>query len=181
MVHKGTKKLETKRLTLRRFCVDDAEDMFRNWANDSQVSKFLNWEPHGTIEVTKSLLEEWEKGYENLNCYNWAIVLHGCLVGSVSLLNPNDITCEAEAGYCMSRAYWGKGIMAEALSAVVKYAFEEVGFRRIFAKHDVNNPNSGKVMRKCGMRYIETKIAPFALDSTRTALCDCYDIINSPN
>jgi len=56
MIHKGTETLHTERLMLRRFKHSDAEIMFQNYANDSEVTRFLNWEPHGNIEVTKSLL-----------------------------------------------------------------------------------------------------------------------------
>ncbi|NLA84266.1 MAG: GNAT family N-acetyltransferase [Clostridiales bacterium] len=180
MIHKGTKELHTERLVLRRFVIEDAQDMFNNWANDPEVTKYLSWEPHGSIEVTENLLRIWEKDYENPKCYNWAIVFDGHLNGSIGLLNPRDDMGEAEAGYCISKAYWGRGIAAEALAAVLKYAFEEAGFRRIIAKHDVRNPNSGKVMRKCGMKYVETARTPLALKPEKIVLCHCYEILN-PN
>ena len=56
-------------------------------------------------------------------------------------------------GYCMSRAHWRKGVMPEALKAVVDFLFDEVGFNRIEAEHDVNNPASGRVMEKAALRY----------------------------
>lgn len=180
MVHKGTKELMTDRLMLRRFLIDDAETMFINWANDPEVTKFLSWEPHGNIEITKSLLQSWVKEYENLNYYNWAVVYDGQLIGSIGLLSMKDEVGEAEAGYCISKAYWGKGIMAEALAAVINYSFDEVGFNRIIAKHNVQNPNSGKVMKKCGMKYLETKYTPLTLKSDKIVLCDFYEIRN-PN
>lgn len=178
MIHKGTKALVTNRLILRQFIKYDAKAMFNNWANDPEVTKFLSWEPHGSIEVTKALLESWVGDYKNLNCYNWAIVFGGDLIGSIGLLNPNYDISEAEAGYCMSKRYWGKGIMAEALTAVLQYSFDEVGFNRIFAKHNTDNPNSGKVMKKCGMRYLETKNAPLALKPDKIVMCDIYEILN---
>ena len=55
-------------------------------------------------------------------------------------------------GYCMSRAFWGRGIMPEALRAVMDYLFDTVGVSRIAACHDVNNPKSGRVMEKAGMK-----------------------------
>lgn len=180
MVHGGTKELQTERLVLRRFIVDDAEAMFKNWANDPEVTKFLSWEPHGSIEVTKSLLQSWVKNYENPDYYNWAIVFNGQLIGSIGMLLINDDISEAEVGYCISKKYWGKGIMAEALAAVLKYSFDEVGVKRIIAKHNIHNPNSGKVMKKCGMKYLETKNAPLALNSDKIAMCDFYEILN-PN
>ena len=60
---------------------------------------------------------------------------------------------EAIIGYCMGTKWWGQEIMPEAGKAVIKYLFEEVGFNRISASHDKNNPKSGKVMQKIGMIY----------------------------
>lgn len=60
-------------------------------------------------------------------------------------------------GYCMGRAHWGKGIMPEALSALIDFFFGEVGINRVEAEHEVNNPKSGRVMEKAGMRYEGTK------------------------
>ena len=53
MIHKGSKRLETERLILRRFKEEDAKMMFNNWANDPEVTRFLSWEHHGSLEVTK--------------------------------------------------------------------------------------------------------------------------------
>ena len=54
LTHKGTKELTTKRLKLRRFTVEDAQDMFNNWANDAEVTKFMRWPPHATLDVPAS-------------------------------------------------------------------------------------------------------------------------------
>ena len=58
----------------------------------------------------------------------------------------------AEIGYCLGRAFWGRGIMPEALRAVMDYLFDTVGLNRVWAGHDVNNPKSGRVMEKAGMK-----------------------------
>lgn len=68
--------------------------------------------------------------------------------------------------------------MAEALELVLKFAFEDVRLHRIHAKHDIQNPNSGKVMKKCGMKFLETKMAPLALKSETSVMCSCYEILN---
>ena len=57
--HKGTQKIETERLILRKAKIEDAEAMFRNWANDPEVTKFLTWPVHGSVEITKKLLAGW--------------------------------------------------------------------------------------------------------------------------
>ena len=59
MNHCGTQKLETERLVLRRFTEDDALAMFENRASDSEVTKFLMWQPHSDVEVSKGVIADW--------------------------------------------------------------------------------------------------------------------------
>ena len=156
--HKGTEAINTDRLLLRRFELDDANDMFKNWANDSEVTKFLSWKTHSSVEVTKEILANWINEYKNNNIYNWAIELKeiGEVIGNICIVRFDEKNYSCEIGYCISRKYWGKGIMGESLKAVIDYLFSEVGFNRIVAKHDTNNVASGKVMLKSGMKYEET-------------------------
>ena len=150
----GTETIETKRLILRRFTTDDAEDMFNNWASDPEVTKFLTWPTHADVEVTRGLLTDWVSKYEDGDYFNWAIEYKetGSVIGNISVVHLNENVDGAEIGYCMSRSYWGKEIMPEALKAVIDYLFEKAGFNRIAACHDVNNPKSGRVMDKAGMK-----------------------------
>ena len=111
MKNVGTKRLETDRLVLRRFILEDAKDMFENWASDDEVTKFLTWPTHSSIEVTKHILEGWVSRYENEDFYNWAIELKesGKVIGNISVVELKERTECAEIGYCMSRSLWGKG------------------------------------------------------------------------
>ena len=59
MNHKGTTKLETKRLILRRFVIEDAKAMYQNWASEDEVTKFLTWPTHTSIDTTKTVLTGW--------------------------------------------------------------------------------------------------------------------------
>ena len=153
--HKGTITLETDRLILRRFTLEDAEAMFNNWANDSEVTKYLTWWPHGNIDATREIISMWVAEYANDTTYNWGIELKeiGQLIGSIGAVGFSDRDSRCEIGYCMSKAHWNKGIMTEALKEVMSFLFSEVGINRIQAKHDVLNPGSGKVMEKAGMKY----------------------------
>lgn len=155
MNHCGTQTIETNRLILRRFEVSDAEAMYRNWASSPAVAKFLTWAPHKDVEETRALLTEWVAAYEKPDCYNWIIVLKGEKeesVGSISVVDLREETETAAIGYCIGQAWWHRGITSEALGAVIDYLFEQVGFNRIEATHDIDNPHSGGVMEKCGMR-----------------------------
>lgn len=156
LIHKGTQTIETPRLILRRFTSYDAPAMFRNWASDPEVTKYLTWPTHQNEQVTASVVQSWVNGYQQENCYQWAIILKENgpePIGSICGQEANDLVGKIEIGYCMGKRWWGRGIMAEALNAVIGYLFDVAGFNRIQACHDPNNPNSGAVMRKCGMRY----------------------------
>lgn len=154
--HCGTKTIETDRLILRRFEVADAAAMYRNWASDPAVTKFLTWKPHRDVKETRALLTEWVADYERPDCYNWIIVLKGenaGPVGSISVVKIEEVTRCATIGYCIGQAWWRRGITSEALDAVIGCLFKNTDFLRIESYHDANNPNSGGVMKKCGMKY----------------------------
>ena len=154
--HKGTVTIETDRLILRRFAMEDAEAMFRRWASDDEVTKHLTWPTHSSLEISKMVLTDWTSHYPEPDFYNWAIVLKENgpePIGNISVVGIDNKVDAATMGYCMSRAHWRKGIMAEALTAVIDFFFDEVGFNRIDADHAVDNPASGRVMEKSGMRY----------------------------
>lgn len=153
--HQGTKKLETERLILRQFKIEDYVEMYNNWACEDAVTKFLTWQTHTNQYVTKSVLADWIPKYENKDFYNWAIELkeENRLIGNISVVSLREETLSAILGYCIGSKWWGKEIMPEAGKAVLKYLFEEVGFNRIAADHDKNNPKSGRVMQKIGMTY----------------------------
>ena len=151
----GTQTLQTDRLTLRPFKAADAEDMFRNWASDPEVTRFLTWPVHSSIDVTRMLLEDWEGRYKNGDYFNWAIEWKesGRVIGGISVVNLIEAVGSAEIGYCLSRAFWGRGIMPEALLAVEGYLFDKAEMNRVCACHDVRNPHSGRVMEKAGLKY----------------------------
>lgn len=155
MNHQGTKVLETKRLILRPFAIDDAQAMYRNWAGDPLVTRYLTWPAHASADISRMLLADWTERYQQPDFYQWAIELKeiGEPIGSIAVVDIRQTVEEAVIGYCIGKQWWGKGIVAEAGKAVVSYLFEQVGFNRISATHDTENPNSGKVMQKIGMQY----------------------------
>ena len=69
----GTQRLETERLILRRYVIEDAEDMFRNWASDPEVTKFLTWPTHKSVEITRMVLNDWLSQYADGGYFNWAM------------------------------------------------------------------------------------------------------------
>ncbi len=150
----GTRRIETHRLILRPFRIEDAEDMYANWASDPEVTRFLTWPAHTSVEITRTVLNSWIPRYEDGGYFHWAIEWKesGCAIGSIAAVELDENNESAVIGYCLSRAFWGRGIMPEALRAVMDYLFDTVGLNRIASYHDVNNPKSGRVMVKAGMK-----------------------------
>ena len=150
----GTQRIETDRLILRRFRSEDAEDMYANWASDPEVTRFLTWPTHSSVDVTKAILSDWIPRYEDGGYFNWAMEYKdtGKVIGNISVVRLIESIDAGEMGYCMSRAYWGQGLMPEALSAVMDHLFDVVGLNRVAACHDANNPKSGRVMEKAEMK-----------------------------
>lgn len=153
MNHTGTPVIETARLVLRPFRTDDAQDMFTNWASDPEVTRFLMWPTHSSIEVSHYVLSDWTPHYAEPDYYLWAITLNGHAIGSIAVVDHDDRVGKAHIGYCIGRSWWRMGIMSEALQAVMDHLFDAVGYQRLESRHDPNNPHSGAVMRKCGMKY----------------------------
>ncbi len=155
MNHQGTKRIETPRLTLRPFAEGDAEAAYKNWCSDPEVTKYLSWPTHTDISITREIRKEWMSHYVEPNFYQWAIVPKdlGQPIGTISVVRIDEDISELEIGYCIGKKWWGKGIMTEAFSALLPFLFGEVGANRITARHDPNNPGSGKVMQKVGLRY----------------------------
>src|SRR3712207_6486882 len=155
MNHLGTIQIETNRLILRKFKVTDSMDMFKNWGSDTNVNKYLSWPTHKNIKDAENIINLWMSQYEDNSTYIWVIELKDIseTIGTISIVNLDNVNESCEAGYCLSSKYWNKGITTEAFKAIIKFLFEEVGINRICAKHDINNVASGKVMRKCGMVY----------------------------
>lgn len=171
MKHRGTQTITTDRLILRRFGPEDAGPMYANWCNDPDVTAFLMWLPHTDLEVTRKVLADWVRGYEQDNYYQWAIVPKDLEepIGTISIVQQRDDTAMVHVGYCIGKRWWHCGYTSEALAAVIAFLFGEVGVNRIEARHDPRNPNSGKVMEKCGMQYEGTLRQA---DINQKGLCD---------
>lgn len=155
MIDVGTIMLETDRLILRRIEKNDAFDMFNGWCNDNEVTRYLPWNPHGTIDVTNELLDMWVDDYKNSHVYRWIVILKDTNkpIGTVDVVNKDIDNKVFEIGYCYSKNSWGCGYATEVLSKVISFLFENVGVELVMAKHNENNPASGKVMQKSGMKY----------------------------
>ena len=153
--HIGTQKIETERLILRKVKISDAEQMYNNWAKDPENVKYVTWSAHKNIDETKKVVSDWISEYKNSNCYRWMITLKSdeSVIGNIDVIDLSEENECCEIGYILSKKYWNKGYMTEALHNVLSYLFRKVGFHRIQLRHDVDNAASGRVMEKNGLKF----------------------------
>ena len=175
MNHKGSIKLKTERLILRKFKIEDAEEIFKNWTSDDEVSKFVRWSTHKSIEDTKQWLSEEEKNYTNKNYYTWGIEIKetGELIGSISAIFREEDDERYEIGYAIGKEYWNNRYTTEALKCVMDYLINDIGIKKFICSHAKQNPASGIVMQKVGFKYV--KDACFEkFDKTQKFDCKVY-------
>ncbi len=145
--------LETERLVLRAFRTDDASRVQR-LAGDEAVARttFLPY-PYQTGHA-ESWIRHQEEDYFAGRLTNFAIELRSTreLIGSIGLMLEPAYR-HAQLGYWLGVAYWGRGYGTEAAKAVMAYGFNELQLHRIHAAHFSNNPASGRILIKLGMRH----------------------------
>ena len=160
-----TKMFETERLILRRFELSDAEDMFKNYCSSENVTRYMTWNPHPSVDDTRAYLTNVAlPRYEN-NAYQWAIVLKETneVIGCIDI-NEYDLKKKTACfGWVIGEEFWGRGLMPEAAAVIRDYMFSE-GFIRLWAIHNDKNLKSGRVMQKIGMIH-EGTLHKYAFDN----------------
>ena len=150
--------LSTKRLILRRLINEDANSIYNNWANDPEVTKYMTWNAHKSIEDTKQILAIWLKEYKEPKTIRYGIVLkaNNELIGAIDVVGYIDNS--PVIGFCLSRKYWNQGYMTEACKALVDYLLA-IGYKSILIEADEHNVGSNRVIEKVGFKFThkETK------------------------
>ena len=146
--------LQTKRLILRRWEDSDAESLF-TYAKDPEVGPIAGWPPHQSVEESLAVIRNVLKGREA-----YALCLKSDLkaIGAIELkLNGHtDMTArddECELGYWLGKPFWGLGLMPEAVSEILRHAFEDIGMTKVWVGYYEGNTKSKRVLEKCGFRY----------------------------
>lgn len=144
----------TKRLFLRRIRPEDADDMFPTFA-DEDAMRFYGHEPHRTLGDTDALIAWIQANYAERTAIRWGITLQGTerVIGSCGFHRFGSGFHHAETGYELNRAFWGQGIMTEAMSAILTYGFTDMGLHRVEAIIDIANEQSKGLLLKLGFTY----------------------------
>lgn len=138
--------IETERLLLRQVTVHDAEAYFA-WAGDERVTKYMSYPTYSSVQQVR----EWLMTSPRV----WVFVRKsdGLLIGSGDISPDKSGNGFWGFGYNFRFDQWGKGYATEAAKAMIKYAYEQ-GARKFTAQHAVDNPVSGRVMEKCGLKFV---------------------------
>ena len=146
--------LRTPRLRLRKLTMRDAQDIYR-YSRDPEVARHVLWDAHRSIGDSRAYLRFMLRRYRGHEPASWGIeyLENGRIIGTIGFMWVQEDNAAAEVGYSLAREYWGRGIMTEALGAVLEYGFDHMNLNRIEAQHETTNPASGAVMRKCGMQH----------------------------
>ena len=141
--------IETKRLVLRELTQRDAQAVFQNYADEDIANNFMD-APFTDIEQAKRLIDAFTAEYKQGQAITWAISLSesDACIGTCSCMIKSSST--AEIGYDLAKTQWGKGLMSEALHAVIAYSFEHLGVREINADTLSNNSRSIYLLNKLG-------------------------------
>ena len=145
--------LSTTRLQLRQIQPGDAEAIFTTFS-DEEIMKFYG-QPHQSLSDSQRLIERIQAGYVGRESIHWGITLKGDdrVIGSCCFHRLDANAHHAETGYELNRAFWGQGIMFEAMSAILSYGFNEMELHRIEAVIDDANVRSKGLLLKLGFTY----------------------------
>ncbi len=166
--------LTTGRLTLRPWRESDLND-FYEYASVDGVGQMAGWNPHRDIGESREILSHFIEGK-----HVFALEHNGKVIGSLGIEKYSEENYPEldglqgrEIGYVLSKAYWGQGLMPEAVRAVIDWLFNEIQLDFIICGHFVRNSRSRRVIEKCGFRYIKTVPFETRLNTVET----CWDYI----
>ena len=147
-------KIETDRLILRHMKAADARDMF-DYARRPEVTRYLLWAPHESLEYTRTYLKQVEHCYKQGSFHDFGVIYkeNNRLIGTCGFARIDSANSTAEAGYVLNPDYWGRGLATEALCAIIRMGFEKCGFNRIESRYMAGNLASRRVMEKSGMTF----------------------------
>jgi RimJ/RimL family protein N-acetyltransferase len=145
--------LETDRLLLREFVMDDVEEFFR-MVSDSDVTRYTGEGGKTLEDARKGLEERVFHDYRKYGYGRWAAVYKptGTVIGFAGLKYLDDVN-EVDLGYRFFKEHWGKGLATEASRALVAFGFDTLRLKRIIGIADIENKASVRVLEKVGFQF----------------------------
>ena len=148
--------LETDRLILRELADSDTSALFLNYSDEEIAKNFLD-ASLTDIEQAAQFIDAFRAEFRQGDAITWAVSLKGTneFIGTCSYMIEAN-SC-AEIGYDLSKAHWGKGLMSEALRAIIEYGFDELGLQKIEADTLSENTRSLNLLERLGFRLDEVR------------------------
>lgn len=145
---------ETERLRLRTILPSDNEAVF-SILSDEAVMQYYNMFPLKVLSEADAIIEKLKHYFDTGMGIRWGIELKSLsgLIGTIGIFDKNDNPFNAEIGFEIGKAHWGKGIIAEAISPVLSFGFNSLGLERIEARVVNGNSASQRVLEKCSFEY----------------------------
>jgi len=146
--------IETPRMILRPLKISDAEAAYNNWTSDPEVTKYVRWNTHQSINETVEWLTFEENCVEHNDLFSWGFVYRESneLIGSGGLIFDGESQI-FEIGYIIMKKYWNMGVATEVSSAFIDFAVRKLNQTSFLGRHAKENPASGRVMEKLSFVY----------------------------
>lgn len=149
-------RLETERLILRPWQESDLEDMFA-YASVDGVGQMAGWLPHKSKDESQNILNMF---IAHKKTFALELKENGRVIGSLGIEHTPDTYDEPallgrELGYVLSKEYWGRGLMTEAVGAVIDYCFQTLNYDFLTCSHFRRNDRSRRVIEKSGFQYLK--------------------------
>ena len=163
MKYAKLEELKTKHLLLRKMRLEDVECYYERIGSSEDVTKYMLWQPHQSVQESKESVEKVLSRYEAGNSYTWAIALaeDDSIIGRIDLLRFEESDSRCSFAYMLGKDFWGRGYGTECLKAVFGFAFEKMEMQTIAADHMSENVGSGKVMQKAGMHFVQKHVGKY--------------------
>lgn len=157
----GTAELWTERMTLRRYCPEDAEPLYRRLGSDPEMYRYSGWNPYATPEMARETVGRFIAGYQDEHTYSWVMDVDDVLIGTIGAYDYQGD--RIEVGYSVVKAWQGRGYATEALRKVLAYLTENEGIACVTAWSATENIGSCRVLEKAGMRLVRREEGALAV------------------
>ena len=165
---------QTERLLLRKSTRADAAPAFASYTSDPEVPRYMIWRPHQSPAETEEFLRRCEEGWEARTAFSWSLWLKSD-ASFAGMLSARIRGHAVDIGYVLARRLWRRGLMGEAVSGLIEWAFSQPEIFRVWATCDVDNVASARLLESVGMQLEGTLCAwilhPNVSDTPRDCLC----------
>ena len=151
----GTVELWTERMILRRYRLEDADDLYRYLGTDPAMSAYSGWNPYATPEMTRKTVQGFIDSYDDNRTYSWVMDIDDVIAGTIGAYDYKDD--QIEVGFSVVKDWQGRGLATAALKKMLEYLTENEGISSVTAWCAAENIGSQRVLEKAGMQFVNTE------------------------